>query len=417
MSSVGEERLDAPQGEVGPSAGDTGTTEDTASGARGSAAMVLGLFASADALMGAIASVRPHNLGRLEAYTPYPVHGIDEALGQRRSPLGGMVTLMAIIGALSALGAQYWISAIDFPIVTGGKAPWSWEAFVPIMFEVTVLFATFTAGLAMLLFLNKLPFFGHPVLGSKSIAAITRDRFGLALEADEGALAKLDIEAARRALESAGADDVEVVPAPAAEPIFTSSFILRSLLAITIACGVSAFVMYWTIKLFPVSPPMSQMLDQARLDPQRSSGFFKDGHGMQRPVPGTVARGYLGIGTISQEEAKALVNPLPRDRETLELGKQKFSERCAVCHGPLANGNGSLTSAYGAKPTNLQAEQFRNYADGQIFWVITHGKNAMPSHAADLNPDQRWAVVHYLRALQRAQDARDEDLLPSREAP
>ena len=61
----------------------------------------------------------------------------------------------------------------DLGIVTGGKAPWSWEAFVPIMFEVTVLFATFTAGLGMLLVLNRLPFFGHPVLQSKAIRAIT----------------------------------------------------------------------------------------------------------------------------------------------------------------------------------------------------------------------------------------------------
>jgi mono/diheme cytochrome c family protein len=417
MSSIDSDRGDARQREIGPTTGDGTATGGTDSGFEASAALVLGLFASADALVAAIAAVRPRNLGRLEAYTPYPVHGLDEALGQRRSPLGGMVTIMAVVGALTALGGQYWISAIDFPIVTGGKAPWSWEAFVPIMFEVTVLFATFTAGLAMLFFLNKLPFFGHPVLGSKAIAAITRDRFALSLEADVAGAPALDVEAARLALASAGADTVEVVPAPVAEPIFTSAFILRSLLAIVIACGVSGFVMYWAIKLFPVAPPMSQMLDQARLDPQRPSGFFRDGHGMQRPAPGTVARGYLGFGSLSQDEAKALVNPLPRDRATLALGREKFSERCAVCHGPLANGDGSLTAAYGAKPANLQAEQFRNYADGQIFWVITRGKNAMPSHAADLTPDQRWAVVHYLRALQRAQNARDEDLMPSRKAP
>ena len=381
------------------------------------AAMVLGLFPSADALLAAVPGVREQKLGRLEAYTPYPIHGIDEALGHRRSPLGGMVTVMAILGALTALGFQYWISAIDYPIVTGGKAPWSWEAFVPIMFEVTVLFATFTAGLAMLLLLNKLPFFGHPVLASKAIASITRDRFALALEADELGASELDTEAARVALAAAGADAVEVVPQPAAEPVFTSNFILRSLLAIVIACGISAFVMYWTIKLFPVLPPMSEMLDQPRLDPQSPSAFFKDRHGMQRPAPGSVARGYLGIGHITQEQASNLVNPLPRSRAALALGKQKFTERCAVCHGPLADGKGSLTAAYGGKPANLQAEQFRNYTDGQIFWVITQGKNAMPSHAADLSPDERWAVVHYVRALERAQNARDEDLSPSGRAP
>ena len=132
---------------------------------------VLGLFDSADALMTAIPQVKARKLGRLEAYTPYPIHGMDEALDLRRSPLGGMVLVMGILGAITTLGFEYWMSAVDYPIVTGGKAPWSWEAFVPIMFEVTVLFATFTAGLGMLLLLNKLPFFGHPILASKAIRA------------------------------------------------------------------------------------------------------------------------------------------------------------------------------------------------------------------------------------------------------
>jgi len=94
----------------------------------------------------------------------------------------------------------------------------------------------------------------------------------------------------------------------------------------------------------------------------------------------------------------------------LALGKTKFTERCAVCHGALATGVGSLTLAYGAKPANLQSQQFRDYPDGKIYWVIVNGKNAMPGHAADLGVDQRWAVVHYLRALQRAQNATDEDV-------
>ena len=120
--------------------------------------LVLGLYDNPDSLIQAIRTLQAKKLGHLEAYTPYPIHGIDDALGLRRSPLGAMVMVMGILGALTAFGAQYWISAIDYPIVTGGKAPWSWEAFVPIMFEVTVLFATFTAGLGMLFFMNRLPF-------------------------------------------------------------------------------------------------------------------------------------------------------------------------------------------------------------------------------------------------------------------
>jgi cytochrome c5 len=374
--------------------------------------MVIGLFDSPDSLMHAIASLKAKGIRNLEAYTPYPIHGIDDALGLKRSPLGAMVMVMGIIGALTALGFQFWISAIDYPIVTGGKPPWSWEAFVPIMFEVTVLFATFTAGLGMLFLLNRLPFFGHPVINSKSMARITRDQYALAIERDEAAGAPLDTIAAKDAFQAVGALSIETVPSPAKAPIFTSEFILRSLGAIVSACLVTALLMYWTIKLFPELPPMSHMLEQPKLLPQQSSKFFRDGHGMRLPPKGTVARGYLGLGSVSQNDAASLVNTLPRNLEFLEIGKRKFTERCAVCHGALANGVGSLTAAYGGKPANLQSEQFKKYTDGQIYWVIVNGKNAMPSHAADLSPDQRWAVVHYVRALQRAQDAKDSDLNP-----
>ena len=367
---------------------------------------VLGLFDSADALMTAIPQVKARKLGRLEAYTPYPIHGMDEALDLRRSPLGGMVLVMGILGAITTLGFEYWMSAVDYPIVTGGKAPWSWEAFVPIMFEVTVLFATFTAGLGMLLLLNKLPFFGHPILASRAIRSITRDRFALAVEADP----ELDAEAAKAALRAAGAHDIELLAAPDRAPFLTSDFILRALGGIAAACLVSGFVMFWAIKLFPVLPPMSHMQDQPRLGAQQGSAFFKDGRGMRMPVQGTVARGYLPLGVATQEEAAALPNPLPRTRAVFALGKAAFTDRCAVCHGALANGAGSLTAAYTAKPANLQAQQFRDYPDGKIYWVIVNGKNAMPSHAADLTEDQRWAVVHHVRALQRAQNAKDEDL-------
>ena len=372
-----------------------------------SAFAVLGLFDSADALMKAIPAVRARRLGRLEAYTPYPIHGIDDALELRRSPLGGMVLVMGILGALTALGFQYWISAIDYPIVTGGKPPTSWEAFVPIMFEVTVLFATFTAGLGMLLLLNRLPFFGHPVLASKAIKGITRDRFALSIETDAG---PLDVNAAGEALRAAGAAQIEVVPDSDRRPFLTSDYVLRSLGGIFAACLVSGLLMYWAVKLFPVLPPMVHMLEQPRLNPQEADSFFRDGHGMQRPVAGTVARGYLPLGVASQEEASALVNPLPRTREVFALGRESFRRRCAVCHGALANGVGSLTAAYGAKPANLQAQPFRDYPDGKIYWAIVMGKNAMPSHAADLSETQRWAIVHYIRALQRAQNAKDEDL-------
>jgi mono/diheme cytochrome c family protein len=112
----------------------------------------------------------------------------------------------------------------------------------------------------------------------------------------------------------------------------------------------------------------------------------------------------------STDEANRLVNPLPRNAEVLARGRQAYNTYCSVCHGSLATGIGTLTSAYGAKPANLQSQTVRDYADGRIYDVLMRGKNAMPSYAEDLSEDERWAVVHYVRALQRAQNAKAEDL-------
>jgi len=368
---------------------------------------VLGLFDSAQALVKATPTVRAGRIGRLEAYTPYPVHGIDEALGLRRSPLAGMVLVAGFLGAATALFFQWWMSAVDYPIPTGGKALFSWQAFVPIMFEVTVLLATFTAGLGMLLLLNRLPFFGHPMLSSEAIASVTRDKFALAVEADGPAL---DVEAAKAVLLAAGAETLEVVHQPLSEAPPSYRFVVRTGLAILVSCLVAGIGMYWAVKLFPVLPPMVHMQEQVKLVPQKSSAFFKDGHGMRLPVEGTVARGYMPYSFSDQEEAAVLVNPLPRTREILQQGRESWNHHCTVCHGALGNGLATLTAAYGAKPANLQARSFREYPDGKIYHVIMAGKNAMPSYAAELTEEERWGVVHYVRVLQRAQNARDEDL-------
>lgn len=365
---------------------------------------VVGLFDSAQELLQAIPRVRVRNLGRVEAYTPYPVHGIDAALGLRRSPLAGMVLAAGMLGAVTALFFQWWMTAVDYPIVVGGKALFSWQAFVPIMFEVTVLFATFTAGLGMLFLMNRLPFFGHPLLASKAIAAVTRDKFGLAIEAEGEAL---DVEAAKTALTTAGATTLEVLPFQ--RELVPLQFMTRAAMGIFASCVVAGYAMYWVIKLFPVLPPMVHMEDQPKLDPQKTSAFFKDGHGMQLPVDGTVARGYLPYLIATQEEAAGLANPLPRTQPVLQEGRTVYNQHCAVCHGLLGTGTPTLTSAYGAKPANLQAQTIRDYPDGKIYHVIMKGKNAMPSYAADLTEEERWAVVHYVRVLQRAQNARDED--------
>jgi mono/diheme cytochrome c family protein len=368
---------------------------------------VLGLFDSAQALVDAIPVVKRGTPALLEAYTPYPIHGIDKLLGRRKSPIAGMVMVMGVLGALAGFGFEFWASAVDYPLVTAGKPPWSWQAFVPIMFEVTVLFATFTAGLGMLFLLNRLPMFRHPMLRARSMPLITRDRFALSVEA-EGQL--FDVEEIGSLLRAAGASSVEVVEVPTPPGPVSPNFVLTAFAVIVISCAAAGYLTYWAIKLFPVSAPMVHMLEQPRLDPQRASSFFSDGFGMRLPVAGTVARGHLPYLITTQDEAAVLNNPLPRTAAVLRAGRQGFLTYCVPCHGVLGNGQPTLTAAYGAKPANLASEAIRGYPDGKIYHVIVAGKNAMPGYGWELTQDQRWAVVDYVRALQRSQHAMDSDI-------
>ena len=94
----------------------------------------------------------------------------------------------------------------------------------------------------------------------------------------------------------------------------------------------------------------------------------------------------------------------------LAQGRKKFDTVCRVCHGPLADGKGTLTKAYGASPADLRTKRYQAFPDGSVYHTIMAGKNSMPSFAKILTEDERWAVIHYLRGLQRAGDAKDSDL-------
>ena len=369
---------------------------------------VLGLYTDAQKIVDAAKLIRPRKLGRLEAYTPYPVHGLDKAVGLPPSPLGKVVMVMGLLGTALALLFEWWTSAVDYPLITGGKALFSWQAFIPVMFEVTVLFATFTAGLAMLFAFNKLPFFGHPVLHSQAIKGITRDKLALSIESTGAAF---DTEAARQALIDNGADSVEIVPIPAWDRPLSLVGLLRTIAAIAAACVVAGAGLYAAEKMIPIVPPMLHMHNQPKLNAFRSSAFFADGRGMRPAVTGTVARGHLPPAFATPEEAGTmLANPLPLTQKTADRGRKVFNDHCAVCHGTVGDGVSMLSRAYGGKPANLLSNDMRARSDGQVYGVIMLGKNAMPSYAPDLDESDRWAAVHYVRVLQRAQNAKDEDL-------
>ena len=137
------------------------------------------------------------------------------------------------------------------------------------------------------------------------------------------------------------------------------------------------------------------------------------------PVPGTVPQDYEPyrfnhLGNTLEDAKKAgeaLENPLPVTRENLEKGQQVYNIFCIACHGAKGEGDGGVTGPNRfPAPPSLHTDQARAYKDGTIFHFITKGQGKMPSYANQIEPEERWQAVLYVRALQRAMNPNPEDL-------
>ena len=367
---------------------------------------VLGLFPDPQKLLDAIGAMRVRFGDKLEAYTPYPIHGIERALGLRKSRLGMIALVMGVLGMLAAFGFQAWVFTTDYQIRFGGKPYFSWASFIPVVFEVTVLLAAIAgATFGMLSILNRLPHLSHPILRSDAIKRVTLDRFALAVAVSD------DQEAmtARSALEAAGGTEIELVRGSGRVGA-GSLFPLKGVAVVLVLCALAAGGVWQLSRLWPELPVVAVLDEQPKLVPQREHAFFADGQSMRSPVPGTVARGYLPPLHQGAEEAGELLgNPLPLSRKVLDRGRRVYEINCLVCHGSLGDGKKLLGEAYGAAPASFHTVALREAPDGALFHVIGAGKNNMAGYAPEIPAPDRWAVVHYLRVLQRSQNAGDED--------
>jgi len=166
-------------------------------------------FEGPQELLEAVAALRERGFRKLDACTPFPVHGLDEALGLRRSRLGWIVLGAGLLGAAAALLLQWWTGTVAYPLVIGGKPFFALEFSIPVTFELTVLAAASGAVFGMLA-LNGLPRLYHPVFNHPRVRRATDDRFLLAIEAESD---DFDAEEAVEALRSAGGRHAEVVEA------------------------------------------------------------------------------------------------------------------------------------------------------------------------------------------------------------
>jgi hypothetical protein len=145
---------------------------------------LLAEFGSAAQLLAAADRARKEGYHLMDAYTPFPVEGLSEALGLRRTSVPLIALIGGLLGGFSGFGMQYWMAAISFPENIGGRPLNSWPAFIPVTFELTVLCASLSAFVGMLA-LNKLPMPHHPVFSAPRFALASKDRFFLCIEAGD----------------------------------------------------------------------------------------------------------------------------------------------------------------------------------------------------------------------------------------
>jgi mono/diheme cytochrome c family protein len=167
------------------------------------------------------------------------------------------------------------------------------------------------------------------------------------------------------------------------------------------------------------TPPIQvwpDMKAQPKFEAQQTSGLFVDGRASRRRPEGVVARGHLleetALNTGLQADGMYVgKNPLPITPALLAEGEWRFNTYCAPCHDKTGLGHGMVSQRWTAwQPQNLTEDRIVEAADGDLFNVITYGRRTMPPYGAPNRPEERWAIVAYLRVLQRAQHGTMSDV-------
>ena len=165
---------------------------------------MVGLYDDPDSLVHAASRVREIGFRKWDCHTPYPVHGLDGAMGIKSSPIPYFCLTAGFVGVGVALLMQWWMSAVDYPVRIGGKPLFSWPAFVPITFELFVLFAAIATFVSMLLFC-RLGRWHSPLHDSGVMAEVVSHRFGVVLSAEDSLFSE---ETAEGLLKETGCKDI-----------------------------------------------------------------------------------------------------------------------------------------------------------------------------------------------------------------
>lgn len=436
---------------------------------------VVAEFTSVDTLLAACRRVRDAGYTKTDAYTPFPVHGIDGALGIKPTKLPWIVLACGLTGTVTALVMQIWMNAIDYPYIISGKPFISLPAFIPVAFELTILFASFGAFFGMWA-LNGLPKFSNPVFTDPRFDRVTDDRFFLYVDAQDDRFDRAGVE---KLFGETGGEYIQTVVDDESEAkvpkfIYTTWLVMVGLSVIPLLVVLKMRVTNSSLPRFHVFYDMDFSPSK---DAQQNTTLFTDARAMRPDVPGTVARGQMDMNFQTGIDMEALAktdgprasrlvaafdddkkdvvddakndskneekpeadagaaaapasvmdttpwlkeNPLDIDLAVLERGQQQFGIYCSVCHGMNGGGNGlvnrraqKILAQTWVPPSSLHQESLYEdqYADGKLFNTISNGIRKMSGYASQIKVEDRWAIVAYVRALQKSQNA-SLDLVP-----
>ena len=454
-------------------------------------------YSTVDSLLAACRRVRDAGYTKTDAFAPFPIHGIDTALGIKPTGLPWIALVAGLTGTGIAFLMQIWMNGIDYPYIISGKPFISTPAFVPVAFELTILLASFGTFFGMWA-LNRLPRFSNPMFTNPRFDRASDDTFFLYIDANDDRYDQAGVE---QLLADAGGEHiVQVVDDDS--PTQIPRFLLIGLATIIALSMIPALVVAKMRVTQSSSPRFHIFFDMdfsPAKDAQQISTLFRDLRAARPDVPGTVARGadeadldFLtgvdveALAATDAPRAERLVTrfadpqqqadqadaspaaatdvepepaqepvaaeptpeepvaaepmpeeptpggqvedttpwleriPLEMSSELLHRGREKFEIYCAVCHGIDGRGNGlvnqraqQILAATWTPPSNILTENLHqeSYPDGKLFSTISNGIRKMSGYASQMEAKDRWAVVAYVRALQRSQNA-ELDLVP-----
>ena len=364
-------------------------------------------FEEPELLLAAVKRLKELGHPVLDTFTPFPVHGMDEALEVKPSRLPRACLAFGLLGLLLALGGQIWTSAFDYPVIVGGKPLAGIPAFIPISFELTVLLAGLGVVGSLFVVAKLRPRFRIPNLHPGA----NDDRFVVMGQVRAGST----FQAVREAMEELGAVETTLLvddrfdrpPSFWQREAHPLTFILAFLPAVLLLLALPPLNRDYRMRNLVWDGGMMRATAAESFD---ASAVLAGGQVLQAPPPGTLSRHGLaplpyGPGKAEAERAgRELQNPMLPTQVNFERGKKVYERTCAACHGIEGDNNSSAIVGRGLlAPTLLISPPVRAMADGQIFHIASFGGPQKMKGLGDLiSREDRWRVVLYIRELQKA---------------